>query len=180
MLAYPVRTLALTLALAGCSSAPSPTTESPGSTTAPGASGAAQPSPTYGMTAASQQGTRIHSATTSGFTGPEQRVLRDRAAWQDAWSRLHEGMVAPALPAVDFTREMVVVLALGERSSGGHEIRFDGIAASGSDATVRYTITEPGANCMTTQAMTAPVDVVRVPRVAGVVRFEPKTVRTNC
>jgi hypothetical protein len=180
MFAHPVRTLALTLALAGCPSAPSPTTESPGSTTAPGASGAAQPSPTDGMAGASQQGTRIHSATTSGFTGPEQLVLRDQAAWQAAWARLHEGMVAPALPTVDFTREMVVLLALGERSSGGHQVRFDGITASGADATVRYTITEPGAGCMTTQAMTAPVDIVRVPRATGTVRFEPKTERSTC
>jgi hypothetical protein len=33
---------------------------------------------------------------------------------------------------------------------------------------------------MTTQAMTTPVDVVRVPRVTGTVRFEPKTERSNC
>ena len=180
MLAHPIRTLALTLALAGCPSAPRSTTESPGSTATPGAAGATQPSPTDGMAGASQQGTRIHSATTSGFTGPEQLVVRDQAGWQGAWTRLHEGMVAPALPAVDFAREMVIVLALGERSSGGHQVRFDGITASGSDATVRYTITEPGANCMTTQAMTAPVDIVRVPRATGTVRFEPKTVRTSC
>ena len=180
MLAHPVRTLALTLALAGCPSAPSPSPESPGSTTAPGASGAVQPSPPDGMAGVSQQGTRLHSANTSGFTGPEQLVLRERAAWQAAWARLHEGMVAPALPTVDFTREMVVVLALGERSSGGYEVRFDGITASGANATVRYTITEPGPACMTTQALTTPVDVVRVPRVTGTVRFEPKTERSNC
>ena len=180
MLALPVRTLALTLALAGCPSAPSPTTESPGSTATPGASGATQPSPPDGMAGASQQGTRIHSATTSGFTGPEQLVLRDPAAWQAAWSRLHEGMVAPPLPAVDFTREMVVLLALGERSSGGYQIRFDGITVAGANATVRFTITEPGTGCMTTQAMTAPVDIVRVPRAAGTVRFEPTTARSNC
>jgi hypothetical protein len=33
---------------------------------------------------------------------------------------------------------------------------------------------------MTTQAITAPVDVVRVPRVPGAVRFEPRTVREDC
>ena len=180
MPAHPIRTLALSLALAGCSSAPRTTTGSPGDAAPAGAPGATLPSPPDGMTGAGQQGTRIHRATSSGFTGPEQLVLRDQAAWRAAWARVHQEPGAPALPSVDFTREMVVVLALGERSSGGHQVRFDAIAVSGNDAVVRYTVTEPDPSCMTTQAITAPVDVVRVPRVSGTVRFEPRTVREDC
>jgi hypothetical protein len=75
---------------------------------------------------------------------------------------------------------MVVLLALGERSSGGHAIRFDGIDTSAGGATVRYTATRPGRECMTTQEITAPVEVVRVPRVEGAVRFERKDVVQDC
>ena len=171
MLTLSIRTLALTLALAGCPSAPRPE---------PDATGAAQPSPSDGMTGATQQGTRLYGAATSGFTGAEELVIRDQAAWQAAWARVHEGMAAPPLPAVDFARDMVVLLALGERSSGGHAVRFDSLSVSGGGATVRYTATSPGPGCMTTQAITAPIEVVRVARVAGAVRFEARTVQERC
>jgi hypothetical protein len=167
-------------ALGGCSSVPTPDQPAGGAPVDGASAGAPTPPRADSMSPAQPSGTRIASASTSGFTTPEQLVLRDQAVWQAAWSRLHEGMVAPPLPAVDFAREMVVLLALGERSSGGHRIRFDGITVAGANATVRFTITEPGADCMTTQVMTAPVDVVRVPRAAGTVRFEPTTVRSSC
>lgn len=157
MSVLPIRALALAVALARCTAAPPPD----------------------GMADSTEQGTHLHTALTSGFTAPEQLVLRDPPAWQAAWTRLHEG-AAPPLPAVDFARDMVVLLALGERSSGGYQIRFDALERRGADATVQYTVTTPGPGCMTTRAITSPVDVVRVPRVAGSVRFAARTVRTPC
>jgi hypothetical protein len=42
---------------------------------------------------------------------PEQEAIRDRATWQEAWTKLHHGN-PPPLPEIDFSREMII-LALG-------------------------------------------------------------------
>jgi hypothetical protein len=122
----------------------------------------------------------LAAVATSGFTEPVELVLRDAAALATAWRTLHAGAPAEAPPAVDFARQMVVLLAIGERSSGGHDVRVDEIVATGDGATVRYTVTSPGASCMTTMAITSPAVAVPVARAAGAVRFERREVVREC
>ncbi|GJG86679.1 hypothetical protein tb265_18600 [Gemmatimonadetes bacterium T265] len=122
----------------------------------------------------------IYHAQMSQYPTGEETVLRDRAAWEAAWAQLNNGMVAPPLPAVDFTTSSVVLVAIGPRSSGGYDVRVTNVRRDGPDTVVDYTVTEPGPGCMTAAVMTAPVDVVRVPRPDGVVRFARRTVRRPC
>jgi hypothetical protein len=128
--------------------------------------------------------THLLTQQQSGWRLPGETVIRDRAAWEAAWRTLHGAETAdetvPAAPQIDFTRDMVIVVALGSRPSGGFTVKVDELTREGSGAVVRYTATEPGAGCMTTQALTSPVDVVRVPRVAGAVRFDPRRVVRDC
>lgn len=124
--------------------------------------------------------TRILTQNTSGFLEPTDLVIRDATALRAAWTTLFEGIPGNALPAVDFASETVVVLALGQRSSGGYTVKFDGVTRAGGAALVRYTATSPGRDCMTTQMMTSPVDVVRVPRLDPTVRFERRDVTAAC
>jgi hypothetical protein len=86
-----------------------------------------------------------------------------------------------AAPAVDFAREMVVLVAAGEQSSGGHSVRVNGTSTGADGAlVVHVTRTAPGPGCMSTMVITSPVDVVRVPRVAGAVRTDTRTVAEPC
>ncbi len=123
---------------------------------------------------------QLYAAQHSAYEAAEETLVRDRAAWATTWQQLHNGLVADPLPAVDFTRDMVVLVAAGQRPTGGTSVRVDGVAAEPGGAVVRYTVTEPGAGCMSTQVITAPVVVVRVPRVAGPVRFERRAARADC
>jgi hypothetical protein len=116
----------------------------------------------------------------SAYRQDAELVVRDAAAWAQAWRALHGGVPGEDPPAVDFARHMVVVVATGERSTGGHGVRVDAVAAERSGAVVRYTVTEPGPGCMTTQSITAPVDVVRAPHATGTIRFERRTVQQDC
>ena len=108
------------------------------------------------------------------------RVLRDAAAWQAAWQQLTAGQAPSPPPAVDFAREMVVLVAEGEKSSGGHAIHVDGTSEEGGTLVLHATRTAPGPGCMATRVMTSPVDVVRVPRSAGAVRLQVREVATPC
>lgn len=130
--------------------------------------------------------TALHEAQTSGHAEPARVVVRDGGAWRAAWLVVNGPIGSPAQaaaapPAVDFTREMVVVVAAGERPSGGWAIRVDRIvAASDGGATVYVTTVRPDPACMQTMAVTSPVAVVRAPRVGGAVRFEERSEVGRC
>lgn len=77
--------------------------------------------------------TTVLKATVAGFApAGGQREIRDRATWQAAWAELHAENVPP-LPAVDFSREMVV-LVTGPGCCGTVEVRS--IERRGGELTV--------------------------------------------
>lgn len=160
---------AVVLAVPGCNQ-PGPT-----SSTLPDA-------PTVNPVQQPSQQTSKHllTATTSGFTEGEELVIRNDSELATAWKTVHAGIPGNPAPSVDLSHNMVVLLALGQRRTGGYTVRFDSITREGTGAVVHYTVTSPGPGCMTTQMITSPVDVVSVPSVAGAVRFERSEVTDRC
>lgn len=111
-------------------------------------------------------------AYNSGLDKPDRIVVRDPILWQALWDQINNGR-SPALPvpAVDFSQDMLVVVALGARSSGGYGILVDGANESengGIAVTVRSISPK---NCVTTAAFTQPIDIARLPRRSGSVSF---------
>ena len=124
--------------------------------------------------------TRILAQNYSGYLEPAEIVLRDHAALEAAWRVLFAGNQGTPLPSVDFSRVTLVLLALGERSTGGHALQIDRVTKEGDNAVVHYTVKRPGAGCMTTQVITAPTELISIPRVAGEVRFEKTEIVEPC
>src|SRR5690242_5542560 len=55
-------------------------------------------------------------------------VVRDSASWAALWNELHTSSEVPPLPAVDFTREMIVGVAMGMRPSTGYDVQLTAAA----------------------------------------------------
>ena len=57
-------------------------------------------------------------------------VIKSRDEFSDFWKRLTSGVPpggwVPALPEIDFSKEMIVVAAMGTRPSSGYFIIIDG------------------------------------------------------
>lgn len=103
---------------------------------------------------------------------PERLVVRDQSAWIAAWGSLWpRGAPIPAPPAIDFTKDMVVLAALGARSTGGYSILVDSARATAKGVVVFIGTSAPGKHCVTTQAFTQPVDIARLPRSDDPVAF---------
>lgn len=122
------------------------------------------------------------SSQHSAFTEPSRLVVRDEAAWAEAWATIH-GPVSdpPPLPTVDFAREMILVAALGPRPSGGYTVTFSAVAQAGEGLRATVQETAPGPGCVTATVITSPVVVVRVMRVEGAVEFRDAPVaRPGC
>jgi hypothetical protein len=99
----------------------------------------------------------------SGIKGSRRLVIRDAATWSRFWSELGAGVQ----PKVDFGRDLVIAVASGERSSGGHDIAVQRVSRSGGELRIEVLETSPGSTCLTTSALAQPVDVIMVPA-AGV------------
>lgn len=105
---------------------------------------------------------RIGQWTRTGIAEARRLVIRDANAWAEFWSELGVG----DRPAVDFTQNVIVAVAAGQRPTGGHEISVGRVSQDNGELTVEVVETAPGPNCMTSSSLTQPVDVVVVPTVA--------------
>lgn len=102
---------------------------------------------------------RIGQWTRTGIAEARRLVIRDANAWDQFWSELGVG----DRPDVDFTSDVVVAVAAGQRPTGGYEIAIDRVDQADGELSVDVVERTPGPNCMTTASLTQPVDVVVVP-----------------
>lgn len=110
----------------------------------------------------------------------ERLVIRDNAAWIAFWTRMNANhQPEPFRPAVDFSKEMIVAVAMGERESGGYQITMPSARVEAGSLIVDVLSRSPGPTCVVTAAITQPVDLARVQRYADV-RFEERDIVTTC
>jgi hypothetical protein len=111
-------------------------------------------------------------ATNSGFEEQARLVVTSQAEWEAAWARIWRNhSPVPPTPLIDFEREVVLVAAMGSRSSGGYHVKVQAAAAQADRVVVRVVETSPGSGCVVTHAFTEPVDVVRLPRTPLAIEF---------
>jgi len=106
---------------------------------------------------------RIGEWTNTGISESRRLVIRDANAWAGFWAELGVG----ERPSVDFTKDLVLAVASGQHPTGGYGIEIQRVTQNGGELSVEVKETSPGPNCVTTSALTQPVDVVLVPA-AGV------------
>jgi len=89
---------------------------------------------------------------------------------QDSWTRFWtaHGDAHP-VPQINFEKEMVVAVVLGDRRTGGHHIRYNCIrfvddSSIGKTVLVDYTEIIPGRDCPAPQVITQPFNFVAVPK----------------
>ena len=75
-------------------------------------------------------------------------------------------------PAVDFSKQMVLGVFMGSRSTGGFAVEILGAAEAGGALTVQYRETMPPPGAVTAQVISSPYHLVAVPKVTGAVTFE--------
>jgi protease stability complex PrcB-like protein len=101
-----------------------------------------------------------------------QVTVRDPDGWTSLW-RAH-GSSRP-LPAIDFSREMVVGVFLGSRPTAGFAVEIVGYREAGNDVVVQYRETTPARDAITAQVIVSPYHLVVIPKRTGNVTFEKVT-----
>jgi hypothetical protein len=111
----------------------------------------------------------IEHGQISWVDSPRQAVARTPQEWAALW-RSH----APdrPLPAIDFSKDMVVAIFLGSRPSAGYAVDITGIKEANGAVVVQYHETQPSSNVVTAQVITDPYHIVVIGKRAGDVIFE--------
>jgi hypothetical protein len=100
-----------------------------------------------------------------GVTRPTFRLVRDEAELRSLWNQLHGALLrVPPLPSVDFRRETLLVVMMGQRPTGGYSLDVRGVTIEGGDLFVDVAFVEPPPGAITTMALTNPWTVIRVLR----------------
>ncbi|HYD53457.1 MAG TPA: hypothetical protein VEA99_12550 [Gemmatimonadaceae bacterium] len=108
----------------------------------------------------------------SRFPSSVRLVVQDSLDWAAIWRRMvGPGAGIPA-PAVDFSREMLLVAGMGEHPCMGYGIAIDTVFRD-RERRIYAVVRERhrGVRCGCLNEVVSPVDVIRVPRTARPVTF---------
>jgi len=121
------------------------------------------------------------SSFVSGITDRRRLVIDEPEEWSDFWAELSANVApTPDPPSLDFGSQVVIAATMGQRPTGGYFIRIEGVSRAGAELRVVVVETSPAADCLTTQAFTAPSTAVTVPRPVGEVDFVEEAETRDC
>lgn len=117
----------------------------------------------------------------SAWRDPLNHVIRSEAEWDGMWRRITANHgPPPALPPIDFSRDMLLMAAMGTQPTGGYAITIERVIETPSALDVQLIRTAPGPRCGRTAALTSPVDIARIARSDKEVRWYPRDVVSDC
>jgi len=105
------------------------------------------------------------------FSGGNEgsRTISDAVAWRQLWGTLSAGT---AVPDIDFSRQEVVAIFLGQRPSGGYSVEIVNVAADETSVTVRWRERTPTAGIPPSDGTTTPYALRVIAKSDLPVRFE--------
>ncbi|MCZ7586415.1 MAG: protease complex subunit PrcB family protein [Deltaproteobacteria bacterium] len=99
----------------------------------------------------------------SGFRRETRRLITTPAEFAALWKTVWANRIdPPPAPAIDFSRQVVLVVALGSLATGGHRVTIRSVERQGDKLIARVTRTQPQPGSAVTEAMSQPYSLVVV------------------
>lgn len=103
-------------------------------------------------------------STAASSFGAQLLVIRDQAAWESAWQALHgKGSDPGPPPNVNFSSNLIVLVSMGGKPSGGYTVSIPSADEEAGVITVAVTESSPGPTCVVTELITSPYSAVTIP-----------------
>ena len=122
------------------------------------------------VAASDLRGDIMFASMTCNSSGQDTSVtlVRDHARLETFYQQIQSNLLGAKhpVPKMNYEKEMLLIVEMGQRNTGGYQLSFDSrkpILLEGSHATVTLTWNEPGPNTMTTQMLTSPCVIIRLP-----------------
>ncbi len=114
-------------------------------------------------------------AQIGGFTTPQIRVIKEEQALREVYGQINKtrkpGFI---LPKVDFKKETVVAIFMGEKNTGGYAVNVTSVTHKSNTILVTVKETQPKANAMVITALTQPFCVIKINTETKNIIFEKK------
>ena len=105
----------------------------------------------------------IDKGSQSGVRNRLHVIIRTEAEWAALWkSHVAVHGTNPPLPVIDFEKEIVTGVFLGQKPTGGHLVEITVVEQSASGIVIGYRETSPPPDSVVTQALTQPFHIIRV------------------
>jgi len=109
----------------------------------------------------------IEKGFTSGWKTRDYLIIKDSNTWNTIWNKVK--VVPTALPSVDFSDEMVIAVFMGEKNTGGFEIKIKKIIETETKIIVEVKEEIPEPDSPVLQVLTQPFHIVKT-------KFSNKTI----
>ena len=108
-----------------------------------------------------------------GMTDSKFIVIKEETTLNEIYKLINKNK-SPGIkiPIINFEKETVLVLFLGEKSSGGYSISVEQILDENEKVTVKYKVTLPKLGEMVTTVMTQPYCIIKIPKTLKEVVFK--------
>jgi hypothetical protein len=105
----------------------------------------------------------VDKGPASGFQAPQQSFIATQKEWVETWIT-REGPVTPKRPhpEIDFSREVVIVAALGAKNTGGYAVEITRIVRTKDAIEVYLRRTAPAENAKVPTGATSPFVLARM------------------
>ena len=106
-----------------------------------------------------------YSRTQTWFNTAQRAIARTQTEFDAMWATSVSGVTpTPEAPAVDFTKKMVVLAALGQVNSANQTVDITAVVGTTDALAVELTIETLGTGCGTLGVVTFPIDMVKADR----------------
>jgi hypothetical protein len=126
----------------------------------------------------------IKTRTPSIHIEKKNYVIENNQDWQSLWNKMDlkelNEVAKPSAPEVDFSKNMVIAIFQGTKSTGGYSIEITKIIETKDALEIYITEKSPGKNCIVTQAFTSPYQIIKIPKINKKVIFKPEQKTTDC
>jgi hypothetical protein len=101
----------------------------------------------------------------SGIREPLQIVIRSQTEWDALWKKhVSIEMNPPPPPAIDFNKQIVIGVFLGEKPTGGYDVEIIRAEQTDGALVIHYREKNPPPGGIVIQSLTQPFHIIRVAR----------------
>lgn len=123
----------------------------------------------------------IQSGDNGGYKTKTNLVISTQKEFLKIWEQAFANyMNKESAPEVDFKKNIILLVALGEKTSGGYTIKVNSVIESEDNTIVNILNTSPGKGCMTTEALTYPYQIVQIEKPNNTVKFSEMEKVIDC
>lgn len=106
---------------------------------------------------------QVGTNSTYGGNSSLVRLDANQQSFLETWKIMNGNFVpVPSAPNIDFGRNKVLTVFLGQRSTGGYSIVLASAKLEGQTLVVSANVRQPGAGAITTQVLTSPFSSVQI------------------